>query len=127
MQPIAWRYAVSPMPQIFTEELVVYLTQGYAFIQYDDQMDAINAVLSQDGQMLAGQAIGMSMSVSRDIHYDDNAAHDVTIATISRLMNYFQKWFWENVKSSTDLKNYYQTFVAVKGNYSLWSSFIAFH
>ncbi|CAG2120826.1 unnamed protein product, partial [Medioppia subpectinata] len=29
----------------------------YAFIQYDDQMDALNAVLSQDGQMIAGQAI----------------------------------------------------------------------
>lgn len=32
--------------------------KGYAFIQYGDEMDALNAVFAQDGQMIVGQAIG---------------------------------------------------------------------
>jgi RNA recognition motif-containing protein len=33
--------------------------KGFAFVQYNDQMDAMNAVFAQDGQLLAGQAIGI--------------------------------------------------------------------
>jgi RNA recognition motif-containing protein len=33
--------------------------KGFAFVQYNDQMDAMNAVFAQDGQLIAGQAIGM--------------------------------------------------------------------
>ena len=36
----------------------LYFLLGYAFIQYGDEMDALNAVFSQDGQVLAGQTIG---------------------------------------------------------------------
>lgn len=34
------------------------LNLGYAFIQYSDEMDALNSVFAQDGQLVAGQAIG---------------------------------------------------------------------
>ncbi|RWS09621.1 hypothetical protein B4U79_10295 [Dinothrombium tinctorium] len=36
----------------------ISMHKGYAFIQYGDEMDALNAVFAQDGQAIAGQAIG---------------------------------------------------------------------
>lgn len=41
---------------------------GYAFIQYSDEMDAINAVIAQDGQLLAGQVIDVNLVTSPKAH-----------------------------------------------------------
>lgn len=37
------------------------LALGFAFIQYGDEMDALNAVLAQDGQLLSGQTIDVNL------------------------------------------------------------------
>lgn len=36
----------------------ISMHKGFAFVQYTDQMDALNAVYAQDGRILSGQAIG---------------------------------------------------------------------
>ncbi|XP_054164865.1 putative mediator of RNA polymerase II transcription subunit 24 [Oppia nitens] len=45
----------------FGDIKAISMHKGYAFIQYDDQMDALNAVISQDGQVIAGQAIDVNL------------------------------------------------------------------
>lgn len=49
----------------YGEIAAMSMHKGFAFVQYKDEMDALNAVYAQDGRILAGQAIGMlSVSIS---------------------------------------------------------------
>lgn len=42
----------------YGEIKAISMHKGFAFVQYTDQMDAVNAVYGQDGRILSGQAIG---------------------------------------------------------------------
>jgi hypothetical protein len=46
----------------------ISMHKGYAFIQYSDEIDALNAVLGQDGHMICGQKIDVNLVTTPKAH-----------------------------------------------------------